>query len=74
MKKIAAPRRIIITLTSLTLILAALDLMIDHHTEVTFLPHFGRYLLISLGAGIIFIAVARILVPLLSRREDYYDR
>lgn len=74
MKKIAAPRRIIITLALLTLILAAMDLVTHHHTEVTFLPHFGLYLLMSLGAGIFFIALARILVPLLRRKEDYYDR
>ncbi|OEU73059.1 MAG: hypothetical protein BA874_10030 [Desulfuromonadales bacterium C00003068] len=74
MKKIAVPRRIIVTLALLTLILVALDLMVHHHAEVSFLPHFGLYHLISLGSGIIFIALARTLVPLLSRKEDYYDR
>ena len=74
MKKIAAPRRIITTLALLTVILAALDLMVHHHAEVSFLPHFGLYLLIGLGSGIVFSALARTLAPLLSRKEDYYDR
>lgn len=74
MKKTAKPRRIIFTLTLLTLILAAVDLVTHHHTEVTFLPHFGLYLFISLGTGIIFITLTRTLARLLSRKEDYYER
>lgn len=73
MKKVVAPRRTITTLALLTLILAAVDLVTNHHVEVAFLPHFGLYLLISLGTGLVFIALARVLAPLLRRKEDYYD-
>lgn len=74
MKKTTTPRRIIIILVVLSVMLLGLDLVTHHHAEVEFLPHFGLYLLISIGAGLMFIAGARALAPLLCRKEDYYDR
>lgn len=74
MKKTTILRRIIIFLALATVILLGLDLTTHHHAAISFLPHFGLYLLISIGAGLIFIICARILAPLLCRKEDYYDR
>jgi len=74
MKNTTPLRRIVIALALFTLILLGLDITTHHHAKVAFLPHFGLYLLVSVGAVLVFIVAARILAPFLSRKEDYYDR
>ena len=74
MKKSPYPRRLIITLASLTLILTVVDVVIHHHSGAPFLPGFSPFIAISLIGGGLFILVALCLSPLLNRKEDYYDR
>lgn len=74
MKKSPYPRRLIITLAILTLILTVVDVVIHHHCGAQFLPKFAPFIAISLIGGGLFILVAWCLSPLLNRREDYYDR
>ena len=74
MKKTPYPRRLIITLAILTLLLAMIDVVIHHHGGAPFLPGFSPFITISLIGGGLFILVALCLSPLLNRKEDYYDR
>lgn len=74
MKNTPLARRLVIPLALFSVILLGLDLITHHHAEVAFLPHFGLYLIISVGAGAIFIFCARLVALLLRRKEDYYDR
>lgn len=78
MKKLAArygvPYRLVVILTVLTVALALLDLVVHHHLPQSFLPHFAPFVVLSLLGSILFILVALCLVPLISRKGDYYDR
>ena len=74
MKKLPYPRRLIITLASLTIILTVIDVVIHHHGGAPFLPEFAPFIAISFIGGGLLILIALCLSPLLYRKEDYYDR
>ncbi|MEA3466245.1 MAG: hypothetical protein U9R29_09635 [Thermodesulfobacteriota bacterium] len=74
MKKSPYPRRLIMILAIVTIILTIIDVVIHHHCGAPFLPTFAPFIAISLTGGGLFILIALCLSPLLNRREDYYDR
>jgi hypothetical protein len=65
------------TVTRLLLGILLLTLLAEpwlhHHTPLSVAP-FALVLLISGFGCLIFLAVACIISPLISRREDYYDQ
>jgi hypothetical protein len=66
--------RLIIFLALGTLGITLLDLLVHHHRITELLPEFGMFTLLSLGGGIVFIVVALCVLPLISRKGDYYER
>ena len=71
--KYLRPRRLILSLTVLCLLLLMADLFIHHHSPLPFLPNFSLLMLISFAGCILFIALSLALSPLMTRKEDYYD-
>jgi len=67
MKRIMTP----LLLTALAIVVV-IDPWLHHHTPLSTQP-VGLFVLISLGGCLLCVAIAVVLAPLLSRREDYYD-
>ena len=66
--------RLIIFLAFCTLGITMLDVVVHHHRITELLPEFGMFTLLSIGGGIVFIVAALCVLPLISRKGDYYER
>lgn len=61
-------------LALITLLLAALDMVVHHHAVECLLPDFARYVILSLLGSLVLVGLALCLGAVISRKEDYYDR